>query len=129
VSNAPTGLYDTVDDALKERNLVPSPLAPDRFVDAFAARRDTSRRLEYLAPDHLTLLTETEVAFYSQLSGRYRWTVTVHLTLAPSQLSDTFEVPVFLDYSHEREPAALEAAAPVIARHVGQLMDAYLAAP
>lgn len=129
VSAAPPDVIAALDAVLTARNLVPSLVPAERFIGAFSTRRDTARRLEHLAPTQLLLLTETEVAFYSQLSGRYRWTVSVHVTLAPTTLDDTFQVPVFLDHYRQREPEALSAAAPVIARHVGQLIDQYLAAP
>ena len=73
-----------------------------------------------------SLLVESEVAYYSLLSGRYRWTVDVTLTLVPAGLTDHFEVPVFLEFQHEREAEALAAATPVITRHVDDLIDDWL---
>lgn len=127
VADAPDRLDDALLVTLAAHNLTPSLVAPDRYVDAFATRRDTARRLEHLAPAGNLLLVETEAAYYSILSGRYRWTVEVTLTLAPAGLTEQFEVPVFLEFQHQREADALAAATPVIARHVGDLVDAWLA--
>lgn len=127
--DAPERLDRALLEALLARNLQPTLLEPSRYIEGFSARRDTQRRVEFLAEPGLVLLVENEAAYYSQLSGKYRWTVTTTLTLSPSGLADTFETPVFLQYHHERAPEAVAAAAPVIERRVGLLLDEYLAAP
>jgi hypothetical protein len=38
----------------------------------------------------------------------------------------SFDVPVFLQYHHEREADAVDAAAPIVARKVGELLDGWL---
>lgn len=127
IADAPERLDAALLAALTERNLQPTLVAPERYVDTFASRRDTSRRLEALDLGGPVLLVETEAAYYSLISGRYRWTVGVRLTLAPDGLTQTFDVPVFLQFQHEREADALAAATPVIARRVGELVDAWIA--
>lgn len=127
VADAPERFDEALLDALASRNLQPTLLAPERYVEAFATRRDTTRRLEVVAGPDALLLVETDAAFYSQISGRYRWTVSVTLTLAPAGLTETFEVPVFLQFHHEREAEALAAATPVIVRRAGDLVDGWLA--
>lgn len=126
IADAPERLDAAMLGALKAHNLAPSLVSPDRYVTTFQKSRDTARRLDALALPGNVLLVETEVAYYSLLSGRYRWTVDVTLTLSPAGLTDTFEVPVFLEFQHEREAEALAAATPVITRHVDDLVDDWL---
>jgi hypothetical protein len=65
------------------------------------------------------------------MAGRYRWTVDVTLALrgvgAPEDR--TFTVPVALVYDHERELAAVDAAAPAIASELREVLDHALSAP
>lgn len=132
VQAAPEALTRRLVQSVEARNLVAVPDAPAGLLDAFADRRATAQRLGWLVEHHPTpelyLLVEAEARYYSQLEGRYRWTVEVHSALAPRQnldgaLSSQIEVPVFLQFHHEREAAALEAAAPVIQRQVEALLD------
>ncbi|MCB9766526.1 MAG: hypothetical protein H6739_42520, partial [Alphaproteobacteria bacterium] len=79
----------------------------------------------------LLVLVETQVEFYSQMNGRFRWTVSVDLSVAPRDdlaqtVSASFTVPVFLQFHHEQEPEALAQAAPVIERQLGYLLDEVL---
>jgi hypothetical protein len=101
----------------------------EQYHAAFQGTRDTRRRVELLHPTRPTLLVETETSFYSELSGRYRWNVHVVASIEPAGVSESFDVPVFLQFAHEREAEAVSAAAPVIARRVGELVDGWLAAP
>lgn len=135
VDPLPKELVARLDAVLQERNLPPHAIADAAVTQAFAGRRTTPQRLAWLAERAdgapLLLLVETEVAFYSQLEGRYRWTVEVHLTIASTSdpgasVTRSFEVPVFLQFHHEREPEALDAAAPVIERRLASLVDAWL---
>lgn len=132
----PDDFQDRIDHVVSARNLVARPLEPSRFKAAFTDSRSTAHRLLWLdgaAGDAgLLLLVEAEARYFSQLNGQYRWTVEVHATLAPPHQPEAattadFEVPVFLQFHHERETEALSAAAPVIERRVGSLIDEYLA--
>lgn len=129
----------TLDEAMYalfgERNLLAKPVAADRFLTLFATRRTTPHRLATMADvatdTDLLFLVETTVAFYSQMNGRYRWTVDVVATISPrgdltEAFSAHFQVPVFLDHAHEQEDEALTAASPLIERRLGALLDAYL---
>lgn len=92
-------------------------------------KRTTEQRTEALQGAAPTLLVETAPVFYSELNGQYRWSVGVKVTLAVAGhavQSASFDVPVFLRYHHEREAEAVDAAAPVVARHVGELLDNWL---
>ena len=74
---------------------------------------------------------EASTRWYSQLGGRYRWTVetVVRIVRTDDQelLSESmFEVPVFLLYDHEREDAALRQAMPVVERQFGEVLDRWI---
>jgi hypothetical protein len=110
------------------------------WVPEFQHRHDSRQRIALLtAPGDgrdgagaaATLLLELQPAYYSELSGQYRWTVAVHATViehGAAALDSRFDVPVFLRYHHEREAEAVAASAPVVARHVGELLDTWLTA-
>jgi len=56
-------------------------------------------------------------------------TATIAATEDPdAALTSSFEVPVILQFVHEKEPRALEEAAPIIERQLGHLLDQYLGA-
>lgn len=129
VTGATDPLSKALGDALVARNLQPNMLPTEQYLAAFQGTRDTRHRVELLHVSRPTLLVETETSFYSELSGRYRWLVKATLTLEPAGLTETFEVPVFLQFQHEREPEAVSAASLVIARRAGELVDGWLAAP
>ena len=63
----------------------------------------------------LLVLVDLTPSFYSQLNGRYRWSVEAKVVLVPLDrptmgVESAFQVPVFLPYAHLKEAAALEAA-------------------
>lgn len=130
-TDTPERLDRAVLDAVSTRKLVPRLL--EAAVDLAPAHtsRETAPRLRALtaaAGDNAVLLVETRPVFYSELNGQYRWTVGVVVSLegpgAPAARS--FDVPVFLQYHHEREADAVDAAAPIVARKVGELLDGWL---
>lgn len=129
LTGATDPLSKALGDTLAARNLQPTMLPTEAYLAAFQGTRDTRHRIELLHVARPTLLVETETTFYSELSGRYRWLVKATISLEPAGLTESFEVPVFLQFQHEREPEAVSAAASVIARHAGQLVDGWLAAP
>lgn len=135
VASGPTALVTGVSDLLGKHGLNAMPVAPESWVEAFGARRTESQRLAWMTErtgaSPAILLIETRAEFYSQMNGRYRWTVEVRSSLRstahPEQLaSDSFSVPVFLDFDHEREEAAIAAAIPVIQHHLDVMVDAWL---
>ncbi|MDP6932016.1 MAG: hypothetical protein QGG40_03830 [Myxococcota bacterium] len=109
-------------------------ITPPPLQEPFSTRRETMDRLLYLvalAPTELVLLVEAEARYFSQIEGRYRWTVQGTVILeeqGPSarHAEFSFSVPVFLQFHHEREAAALQAAAPVLERRIRSLLDDYL---
>lgn len=135
VTGLPDRVTDRVSRALTARDLTPAPLATDAFAADFGNARVTKQRVAWLAKGAgdapLVVLIEAQALYYSQIEGRNRWTVDVTATIAdPDQpeaaLTSTFEVPVILQFVHEKEPRALEEAAPIIERQVGHLLDQYL---
>lgn len=135
-----TGVPDAVAAAILEviqgHNLQPEVLAEADFAEVFATKRRTLHRVGYLSEHHagvdLLLLVEAQPRYFSLLSGRYRWTVDATLSLVPPGHPDeavTTEVrfPIFMEFHHQQEDEVLEAAAPVLERHLGHLLDEYLA--
>ena len=120
---------------LEERNLLAKPVSADSILAPFVNKRTTQHRLALIADvstdTDLLFLVEATVAYYSQMNGRYRWTVEVDATISPRNdlsqaFSAHFQVPVFLEHYHEKEAAALEASVPLVERRLGALLDAYL---
>jgi hypothetical protein len=137
VSALPERVHERIGRALAVRDLTPKPVALATFADAFKARQVTAQRLGWLGDNHgeseLLVLVEADAVYYSQIEGRNRWTVHVSATVgAPGRLDEaltsTFDVPVILQFVHEKEDRALEEAAPLIERQVGNLLDQYLGA-
>lgn len=135
VRDGPAALYSAMEGLLQQRNLLPQRVEPEIWTAEFANRRSPGQRVLFLAErgptERVVLLVDTTASFYSQMSGRYRWTVAVdaQVRAAPADknpLSVQFEVPVFLDFDHEREDAAIAAAVPVIQHRLASLLDEWL---
>ena len=82
------------------------------------------------------LKLELSARYFSQLQGQHRWTVNGTLSLyldvrQPEQLSASapVELAVFLDYPHQGEEDALEAALPLLKRQVQDLIQSALPSP
>lgn len=128
-TTAPDSLKEAISKALEERNLsvVEVPL------DALGDGRITDSRkaaLKAAQPDApYFLLVELRVHFFSQLDGRYRWEVSSSLTAMKNggvETRDAFELPVILQYDHEKQRAAINAASSDIATRLGVLLDGLL---
>ena len=129
----PDSMVERLKSELSERNLVPRLLQTEGFAERFSTLRDSRRRLQHLASktDGLLVLIETQPVFYSQLSGRYRWTVYVKISISEAgnkngPMVQIFDLPAVLTYDHEREAEALQAVSSSVASKLGQVMDAYL---
>ena len=109
-------------------------MADATWEGAFTKGRTTRFRIAHVAvatDADLVLVVEAFARYGSQLNGRYRWTVQVVASVAPGDkpedaVTSEFNVPVFLQFHHEQEPEAVSAAAPVIERQVGHLLDQVL---
>ncbi len=131
-TTAPATLKATVAEVLAERNLSPVELPLEVVKDAKLtdARMAAMRANETAAP--FLLLIELRVQFFSQLDGRYRWQVGTAVTAerrSSTQVKDAFEVPVVLQFDHEKQPAAIVMAADDIKGRVAVLIDGLLASP
>lgn len=132
---APEATRLAVQEALERRNLVPQFVGLEELEKPFTTSRSTSQRLRWMfaregAPA-AHLLAEVSAAFYSFIGGRYRWTVSVILTLSDEaspgdEQQERFEVAIYLDHDHEREDDAIAEAAPFIAQRAGTMLDAWL---
>lgn len=129
----PAEVASALTDALAERSVEGRPVEAGSL--PFATTRSTPLRLAQLAQRAegapLVLLTELRPQFVELLYGRFKWVVAVRLSVAePGDLGAaqeaSFEVPVFLQFGHQREEAALKEAAPTVAERAGRLMDQFL---
>ena len=129
---ATTGGSKLLRDAISER------LARHGLSASFGCEAQTGRSTEARVQiaarqskaDHVVLV-EAKPIFVSQVAGRYRWKVDVALTMAPrSELGKartwSWKIPVFLLFYHQREPAALDAAVPVLKRNLDRALSEYL---
>lgn len=131
--DGPPRLDAAVLETVAARKLTPQLLEHGELLATLTGARDTALREAQLraeSPEGPILLVETRPAYYAEMNGQYRWVVGVTVTLFPTEgrpvLSDKFEVPVFLRYHHEREAEAADAAAGVVARHAGEVVDNWL---
>jgi len=135
VLGVPDDFQTQLVDLLTSRNLKPLLVPTDEFSGAFEKRRATGQRMQWLADGardgELLLLVETRSSFYSQISGQWRWTVSVKATLgeagADFPLDETMEIPVFLRFGNEAEPEAIDESVGVVKRRLGRLLDVGLA--
>lgn len=136
LGNVPEALATQIQGTLDARNLVMTTVPRGRYEEAFMRKRATRDRLQTLgglvgdAP--LSMLVETRAEYYSQLNGRYRWTVYVKFSLAKAgdpgpPVVSSFSLPVMLSFDHQREEDALAFAAGPVARKLGQELDDFLA--
>jgi|GEM_PF-3891240 len=100
-----------------------------------ATPADTSRTFEARfaakkpgTSGELLLYVEISAQYFSQIQGQYRWVLSGHIGASLLDGEDlhtnnmSFEFPVFLDHPHEKETAAIEAAVPMLLRHIDQLL-------
>jgi hypothetical protein len=135
VASVPEGLKAKVVEALAKRNLVSSEVPFEKLSADFESARDSKLRYQKVAAAAggapFVLLVETKASFFSQISGRYRWTVYARLSAGKAggdSVVDEFNLPAMLDFDHEHEAEALAMAAPVIAERAGAVFDSFLAA-
>ena len=130
---SPEDLTQALVADLGERQ-IKSQLCSGEAIDGFARSRDSKQRLELLAANcqanHL-LMVELQADFYSQLSGRYRWTVYAQISIVSpedgdSLMSESYEFPAVLSYDHQREDDAIAAVSTDIERAVNRLIDDYM---
>ena len=121
----PEALESSIEKALQQRGINPKSLTQVQGYDQF---RNSKQRIKLFEKRPL-LLIETQAQFYSQLEGRFRWTVDVQMHLHTSEdmvFSRVFSVPVFHQFHHQREKESLEAAQAPILRELNQMLDDYV---
>ena len=133
---APAGLTDALQAETNRRAL--NAVVPESasWMETFEARRTTEQRVVHVAETantDLLLVVETEPRWYSQIAGRFRWTVDVDVSFGRSAdpngaVHQHFEVPVTLLFDHQREPEAVAEATSIIDRRVAALLDQWLRA-
>ncbi len=135
VGEVPDALKREVGQVLAERNLDLFEIPFASYAKVFAPVRDSQRRLARLTNSEapLTLLVETKAIYFAQLSGRYRWTVSLKLTVARQDgsaepLMRSSDLSTFVDFEHQKEPAVIASIASDLARRVGALLDEFLGA-
>lgn len=128
----PKALEERLAEALATRNLKleRAPLA------ALGGQTISGERVKALARAGgapYRLLVETRAVFFSQLDGRYRWTVGVRLSAARASdgaaVVEEFNLPAVMAYDHQKGQAAVEDVADEIARRAALALDALIAAP
>ncbi len=135
VGEVPEALKKEVSAILAERNLDLFEIPFSSYAEVFAPVRDSQRRLARLTNSEapLTLLVETKAVYFAQLSGRYRWTVSLNLSVARKDgsvepLSSATDLSTFVDFEHQKEQAVISSIASDLARRVGALLDEFLSA-
>ena len=124
-SELPEELQESINRTLTDRNI---SVVLQPIPESFQQRRTSSQRTDLLT-EYPALLIETQAQFFSQLNGRFRWEVNLHLTLvenAEQQLVRSSTIPIFHQFHHEREKEALLAAETIILREINLLVDDYL---
>lgn len=118
-------IFEVLDSRNLEAREIPSGvvtaqrLTSERFNAARAAAGD--------AP--FVLLIEARAQFFTQIQGRFRWTVSVKFTAARSgapQTQDQSDFPAVLLFEHERHAEALDAAADFVASRLTPMVDGIL---
>lgn len=132
--DTPSAFDERILDVLRDRGLLPRLHEGQDTMRAMTVDRETTQRAVGLMVGFEAvplLLVETAPVYFSEMNGQYRWTVAVALTLSDGETfrQATFEVPVFLQYHHQREADAVDASAPVVTRRVGEMLDAWLGPP
>ena len=127
----PDALSAQIQKALKKVGVQATPMAVSDYPANLDKRTMPNHRAAALVetgkPVGLLVLIEAKATFYSQLRGQNRWVVRVDATAvspgAPENaIVRQFDVPVFLNYTHQREAEALTSAGPTISRRVERLV-------
>lgn len=131
IGTMPQSTTERVTHELGRRNLSAQIVPYNTFGKSFETRRTTAQRLSDLgAQNTYVMLIESEVRFYSFLSGKYRWNIAGRVTLvAPNgeEVTQPLELAAFLDFDHQKEEEAIRYAEVAIAERAGQVADRLLA--
>lgn len=119
VQDAPEGFRSAMVESLAAVGVQASPLSVEGR--SLLNAHTPAQQLEALgaAEGDLAVVLRTEARFFSQLNGRFRWVVVVDATVMPGDgpddaLTESIEVPVFLNFQHQGADDAIDAAGPVV---------------
>ena len=121
----PETLQKDITNKIAERGLQLKALTIN---DRYSSQRNSGMRSK-LYTERPLLLIETQAQFFSQLEGRFRWTVEAQISLlAPGGeiFQKTLSIPVFHQFHHQREKESLEAAREQILRSLDRILDDYI---
>lgn len=131
-AEAPAAVAERLAESLESRNL----LVQRADLGALGGQTLSGERVKALARSGgapYLLLVEARAVFFSQLDGRYRWTVGVRLSATRAAdgaaAAEELTLPAVLQFDHQKEQAAVEAVADEIARRAALVLDSLIAAP
>lgn len=131
IGTMPDSTAERVTLELNRRNVSAQSVPYSTFQKSFETRRTTAQRISDLQSEgSYVMLIESEVRFYSFLSGKYRWNIAGRVTLvAPNgeQVTQPLELAAFLDFDHQKEDEAIRYTEVAIAERAGQVADRLLA--
>jgi hypothetical protein len=129
LEDAPERFKQRIFEALDSRNLE----AREVPAGALGGQRLSTERFRALqaaaASAPFALLVEVHAAYFTQINGRFRWTVSVKLSAArtgsaPSQ--DAADFPALLQFENEKTPEALDDVSDYVASRIKPLADGLL---
>ena len=121
----PAPLQKAITNKITERGLQIKTLTIN---DRYSSQRNSGLRAKLYTKRPL-LVVETQAQFFSQLEGRFRWTVEAQISLHASGgevFQKTLSIPVFHQFHHQREKESLEAAQEQILRSLDRILDDYI---
>jgi hypothetical protein len=132
VEEAPDALAERLKESLESRNVV-LERAPLSALGGQMISNERAKALARSTPQSFKLLVETRAIFFSQLDGRFRWTVAVRVTATRASdgasSMEEFTLPAALQFDHQKGAAAVEAVSDEIARRAALVVDTVIAAP
>ena len=132
-SDAPVDSVNIIGVTLVTEHSYPNDAAdslPEDVLEALEAELG-KRSLDIRPRADLKLLIQTRAEYFSQLSGRYRWVVHAELSLTePDNLAGgiqrRIQIPVFVQFHHQRDAAVLQQASPALARELGDMLEDWI---
>ena len=93
----------------------------------YSELKSVKRRAELIPhPNRITIDFKTE--YFSQIAGRFRWVVHVTVLLQEAEQSkiETFSIPVFHKYGHQKDVASIERALPQVLDQISIMINEHL---
>jgi hypothetical protein len=129
---APDAVRERLAESLEARNLAVQR-GPISALGGQIISGERVKALNRAAQAPYRLLVETRAVFFSQLDGRYRWTVGVRVSATRAAdgaaVTEEFNLPAVMQFDHQKGSAAVEAVADEIARRTALALDGLIAAP